>query len=257
MCPALPALCQVPSSAGRALQRAAAVTARPPAQDVALPSGAPNDVDREYVLSYSIQDEVKSFFFAQNLAQLGTGLSNDQQTTLAADDTNAANEQFHTINGAPPAASSQRLARWRDMALQGRAAGWQARSGAVLRLHGALAASGLALPRGGGGRLAGRPRARAGRSRALRAWLIPGSWCVAAGMLYCNLPHLHAKVGDRVRLHIFALGTENGIHAPAIIASTMNLEARRLRTLVCASMPFFLITWAQESGSGALLRCLG
>jgi len=76
-------------------------------------------------------------------------------------------------------------------------------------------------------------------------------------MLYCNLPHLHAKVGDRVRLHIFALGTENGIHAPAIIASTMNLEARRLRTLVCASMPFFLITWAQESGSGALLRCLG
>jgi len=73
-------------------------------QEVALPNGAPNDVDREFVLAYSIQDEVKSFYFPQNLAQLGAGLSNAQQTALNADDDGAANEQFHSINGAlsPP-----------------------------------------------------------------------------------------------------------------------------------------------------------
>lgn len=73
-------------------------------QEVALPNGAPNDVDREFVLAYSIQDEVKSFYFPQNLAQLGAGLSNAQQTALTADDDGAANEQFHSINGAlsPP-----------------------------------------------------------------------------------------------------------------------------------------------------------
>ena len=73
-------------------------------QEVALPNGAPNDVDREFVLAYSIQDEVKSFYFPQNLAQLGAGLSNAQQTVLTADSDGAANEQFHSINGAasPP-----------------------------------------------------------------------------------------------------------------------------------------------------------
>ena len=48
-------------------------------------------------------------------------------------------------------------------------------------------------------------------------------------MLYCNLPHLQANQGDRVRVHIFALGTENGIHAPAIVASTLDWEVRPRR----------------------------
>ncbi|KAK9841799.1 hypothetical protein WJX81_003935 [Elliptochloris bilobata] len=114
-------------------------------KEASLPSGAPNDVDREFVLSYAIQDEVKSFYFAKNLAQLGSALTNDQQATLTANSDDAANEHFHSING----------------------------------------------------------------------------------MLYCNLPHLAAKQGERVRLHIFALGTENGIHAPAISASNLDWEGSR------------------------------
>ena len=48
------------------------------------------------------------------------------------------------------------------------------------------------------------------------------------GMLFCNLPHMQAKQGDRVRLHLFSLGTENGIHAPSVSASTLDWEARAL-----------------------------
>ena len=72
------------------------------AQGSAQPNGAPNDVDREFILSYTIEDEVKSFYFNQNLKQLGAALTNDQQTTLSADDDGAANEHFHAINGAAP-----------------------------------------------------------------------------------------------------------------------------------------------------------
>ena len=75
------------------------------AQGSAQPSGAPNDVDREFILSYTIEDEVKSFYFDQNLKQLGGSLTNDQQTTLSADHDGAANEHFHAINGAAPTGS--------------------------------------------------------------------------------------------------------------------------------------------------------
>ncbi len=58
---------------------------------------------------------------------------------------------------------------------------------------------------------------------------------VRTGMLYCNLPHMQAKQGDRVRLHLFSLGTENGIHAPSVSASTLDWEARTFppRSLLC------------------------
>ena len=59
-------------------------------------------MDREFILSYTIEDEVKSFYFAQNLAQLGGSLTNDQQAALSADDDGAGNEHFHAINGAAP-----------------------------------------------------------------------------------------------------------------------------------------------------------
>ena len=79
------------------------------AQGSAQPNGAPNDVDREFILSYTIEDEVKSFYFDQNLKQLGTALSNDEQTTLSADDDGAANEHFHAINGAAPSGPGAQL----------------------------------------------------------------------------------------------------------------------------------------------------
>lgn len=83
-------------------------------QEVALPNGAPADVDREFVLSFSIMDEVKSFFYNQNLAALGAGLTNGQQTALAADDDGAANEHFHGINGDTLAIWVKVLSRIRD-----------------------------------------------------------------------------------------------------------------------------------------------
>jgi hypothetical protein len=240
-------------------------------------------VDREFVLSYSIQDEVKSFFFAQNLAQLGTGLSNDQQTTLAADDTNAANEQFHTINGAslnlnltlpwprlsrwPPTTPTRSASSSTPSTVRRRrrprcgvraGAGWALGACSRLGLGRLTLGAGAAHAWGLGG-TAQQPAARRARRRAatnaqqpssvrtrrLRVSNYPKPCGCGAGMLYCNLPHLHAKVGDRVRLHIFALGTENGIHAPAIIASTMNLEARLPRS-----------PWALDSGLCALLTSL-
>ena len=79
------------------------------AQGSAQPSGAPSDVDREFILSYTIEDEVKSFYFDQNLRQLGASLTNEEQTTLSADDDGAANEHFHAINGAAPKGSASGL----------------------------------------------------------------------------------------------------------------------------------------------------
>ena len=50
--------------------------------------------------------------------------------------------------------------------------------------------------------------------------------CLRAGMLYCNLPHLQAKQGERVRLYVMSLGTEDGIHAPSITSSTLDWDVR-------------------------------
>ena len=47
-----------------------------------------------------------------------------------------------------------------------------------------------------------------------------------AGMLYCNLPHLQAKQGERVRLYLMSLGTEDGIHAPGIASSNLDWDVR-------------------------------
>ena len=45
-------------------------------------------------------------------------------------------------------------------------------------------------------------------------------------MLYCNLPHLQAKQGERVRLYLMSLGTEDGIHAPGITSSNLDWDVR-------------------------------
>ena len=50
--------------------------------------------------------------------------------------------------------------------------------------------------------------------------------CARAGMLYCNLPHLQAKQGERVRLYLMSLGTEDGIHAPGITSSNLDWDVR-------------------------------
>lgn len=50
-------------------------------------------------------------------------------------------------------------------------------------------------------------------------------------MLYCNLPHLQAKQGERVRLYLMSLGTEDGIHGPGIAASNLDWDVRPWRLL--------------------------
>lgn len=68
---------------------------------------------------------------------------------------------------------------------------------------------------------------------------------VRPGMLYCNLPHMQAKQGDRVRLHLFSLGTENGIHAPSVSASNLDWEARTfpIRSLLCETHVFTCVAF--------------
>lgn len=78
------------------------------------------------------------------------------------------------------------------------------------------------------------------------------------GMLYCNLPHMQAKQGDRVRLHLFSLGTENGIHAPSISASTLDWEARTFpaRSALCKTsrvVPAYGLTCRRTLHPSALL----
>ncbi len=87
---------------------------------------------------------------------------------------------------------------------------------------------------------------------------------VRAGMLYCNLPHMQAKQGERVRLHLFSLGTENGIHAPSISASDMDWEARAFPTLpyptivnvlqIATPVAFLGLTSRLQLSPSALLR---
>ena len=79
---------------------------------------------------------------------------------------------------------------------------------------------------------------------------------VRTGMLYCNLPHMQAKQGDRVRLHLFSLGTENGIHAPSVSASTLDWEARTFPppSLLCKTCCLFIeVTCSRSLSPSALL----
>ena len=49
---------------------------------------------------------------------------------------------------------------------------------------------------------------------------------VAAGMVYCNLPKLRARQGERVRFHIFTLGTQDDLHAPSLVAAAFLDDVR-------------------------------
>ncbi len=47
-----------------------------------------------------------------------------------------------------------------------------------------------------------------------------------AGMIYFNLPKMVGKQGDRVRFHVFTLGTEDDLHAPSLLASSFLADVR-------------------------------
>ncbi len=50
-----------------------------------------------------------------------------------------------------------------------------------------------------------------------------------AGMMFCNLPKMMAKQGERVRFHIFTLGTEDDLHSPSLLASSFLADVRPLQ----------------------------
>lgn len=55
-------------------------------------------------------------------------------------------------------------------------------------------------------------------------------------MIYCNLPKMVAKQGERVRFHIFTLGTEDDLHSPSLLASSF-LDAVSHFSLLQHSFP--------------------
>ncbi|CAL8466619.1 g6155 [Coccomyxa elongata] len=51
------------------------------------------------------------------------------------------------------------------------------------------------------------------------------------GMIYCNLPKMVGRQGDRVRFHIFTLGTEDDLHGPSLLASSFLADGQRRESL--------------------------
>lgn len=47
-------------------------------------------------------------------------------------------------------------------------------------------------------------------------------------MVFCNLPKLRARQGERARFHIFTLGTQDDLHAPSLVASAFLEDVRDL-----------------------------
>lgn len=45
-------------------------------------------------------------------------------------------------------------------------------------------------------------------------------------MIYCNLPKLRAKQGERARFHVFTLGTEDDLHGPSLSSSSFLYDVR-------------------------------
>lgn len=69
---------------------------------MATPDNKPKDVDREYVLSYSILNEQASFMLRQNLQKYLPNVPQLQYNTLAGTITSFQDQQnYHTINGEP------------------------------------------------------------------------------------------------------------------------------------------------------------
>lgn len=52
-------------------------------------------------------------------------------------------------------------------------------------------------------------------------------------MIFCNLPKMTAKQGERVRFHMFTLGTEDDLHSPSLLASSFLADV--------SHMPFWVL----------------
>ena len=75
-------------------------------QGKARPDGSPKDIDKEFVLMYSIAHEHKSFFALGNYLKFLPGLVDTVQkksaviNALAGDDSEDYEDTYYTINGA-------------------------------------------------------------------------------------------------------------------------------------------------------------
>ena len=53
--------------------------------------------------------------------------------------------------------------------------------------------------------------------------LNPSAPCVTAGYMYCNLPGLEAKEGQRIRIYYMSLGTQVDLHTPGLAGASQVL----------------------------------
>ena len=69
-------------------------------QEMATDQNTPKDVDKEYVVNFSILNEVGSFMLRDNLAKYLPSIPNLQYSTLAGTITSFQDQQnFYVING--------------------------------------------------------------------------------------------------------------------------------------------------------------